>query len=84
MTFIVLCSDLLKLDLRDVLTQENEQEFQRMDRLLQETQAVLNALLRRLELEPRAVAAPNGDGSQLTSGRVEPDNAAGAPEPGAV
>jgi hypothetical protein len=84
LTFIMLCSDTLKLDLRDVLTREHEQEFQRMDRILQETKAVLNTLLQQLELKPRAIATANGNGSQLIGGRVEPDNAACASGPGAV
>ncbi len=76
LTIIMLCSDTLKMSLHDVLTREHEQEFQRMDRILQETKAVLNTLLRQLELEPGAIATANGDGSQLIGGRVEPDNAA--------
>jgi len=76
LTFLMLCSDTLKLDLHDVLTCEHEQEFQRMDRILQETNAVLNTLLQQFELEPRAIEAPNGYGSQLIGGRVQPDNAA--------
>ena len=84
LTFIMLCSDTLKLDLRDVLTREHEQEFQRMDRILQETNAVLNTQLQQLELEPRTIATANGNGSQLIGGRVEPDNAVCASGPGAV
>jgi len=76
LTFIMLCSDMLKLDLQDVLTREHEREFQRMGRLLQETRAVLNTLLGQLELEPGTIPAPNGDGLQLIGDRLEPDNAA--------
>jgi len=76
LTFLMLCSDLLKLDLRGVLTPEHEQAFQRMDRILQETKTVLNTLLRQIELEPSAIEAPDGYGLQLIGGRVQPDNAA--------
>jgi signal transduction histidine kinase len=82
--FIMLCSDTLKLDLQDVLTREHERVFQRMDRILEETKAVLNTLLQQFELEPRAIEAPNGCGSQLIGGLVQPDNAACASEPGAL
>jgi len=75
MTFVTLCADLLKLDLRDVLTREHEQEFERLDRLLQETQAVLNTLLRQLEFEPRITATTNGDASCFINGRIDPDSA---------
>ena len=70
--FIMLCSHTLKLDLHDVLTQDNEREFQQMDRVLEETKAILNTLLRQLEPEPQTVDAPKGDSSQLTGGRAEP------------
>jgi len=76
LTFLMLCSDTLKLDLHDVLTREHEQEFQRMDRILQETKVVLNTLLGQLELEPRAIATADANGLHLIGGRVEPDNAA--------
>ena len=74
LTCIMLCSDTLKMDLHDALTRE--QVFQRMDRILQETKAVLNTLLRQIELDPRAGANPNDDGSHLIGGRVESDSAA--------
>ena len=74
--FIMLCSHTLKLDLHDVLTQENEREFQQMDRVLEETKAVLNTLLRQLEPEPKAMDAPKGDSLQLIGGRGEPGDAA--------
>jgi hypothetical protein len=76
LTFLMLCSDTLKLDLHDVLSREHKQEFQRMDRILQETKAALNTLLRQLDLEPRAIVTANGNGSQLIGCRVEPGNAA--------
>jgi len=84
LTFIMLCCDTLKLDLHDVLTREHKQEFQRMDRILQETKAALNTLLQQLELEPKVIATANGNGSQLIGCRVEPANAAYASGPGAV
>jgi signal transduction histidine kinase len=84
LTCIMLCSDRLKMDLHDVLIPEHEQVFQRMDRILQETKADLNTLLRQLELEPRAGAASNGDGSRLIGDRVEPGNVVLAPGPSAV
>ena len=75
--FIMLCSHTLKLDLHDVLTQDNEREFQQMDRVLEETKAILNTLLRQLEPEPITVDLPKDDCSQLTGGRAEPGDAAG-------
>jgi hypothetical protein len=84
LTFIMLCSDVLKLDLQNVLTREHEREFQRMGRLLEETRAVLNTLLGQLELAPRAGATANGDGSQPIGGRIEPDNVVLASGPGTV
>ena len=75
LTFIMLCSHTLKLDLRDVLTKDNEREFQQMDRVLEETKAVLNTLLKQLEPEPRPMATLNGDRSELIGVRVEPGNA---------
>jgi hypothetical protein len=87
--FIMLCSHTLKLDLHDVLTQDNEREFQQMDRVLEETKAILNALLRQLEPEPKTVDASTGDCSQRTGGQAEPGDAAGelparSPENGAA
>ena len=76
LTFIMLCSHTLKLDLRDVLTPDHELEFQQMDRILEEAKAVLNTLLKQLELEPKAATAPKGELPQLIGGRVEPDNVA--------
>ena len=76
LTFIMLCSDKLKIDLRDVSTREHEQVFQRMDRVLQETKTELNTLLRELGLEPRSLPTSNSDGSQINGGRIKPDNAA--------
>jgi hypothetical protein len=73
--FIMLCSHTLKLDLHDVLTQDNEREFQQMDRVLEETKAILNTLLRQLEPEPKT-DAPKDDCVQLTGGRAEPGAAA--------
>lgn len=75
--FIMLCSHTLKLDLHDVLTQDNEREFQQMDRVLEETKAILNTLLRQLEPEPQTVDAPKGDCSQFVGGWAEPGDAAG-------
>lgn len=72
--FIMLCSHTLKLDLHDVLTQNNEREFQQMDRVLEETKAILNALLRQLEPEPKTVDASTGD---CTGGPAESGDAAG-------
>ena len=74
--FIMLCSHTLKLDLHDVLTQDNEREFQQMDRVLEETKAVLNTLLRQIESEPNAMDAPKDDRSQLVGGRADPGDAA--------
>ena len=76
LTCIMLCSDRLKVNLHAVSTREHEQEFQRMDRILQETNEVLNTLLQQLELEPKVSATPNGACSQVTGGRVEPDSVA--------
>jgi len=66
--FIMLCSHTLKLDLHDVLTQDNEREFQQMDRVLEETKAILNTLLRQLEPEPKTVDVPKDDCAQLIGG----------------
>ena len=74
--FIMLCSHTLKLDLHAVLTQDNEREFQQMDRVLEETKAVLNTLLRQIEPEPNAMDAPKDDCSQLVGGRADPGDAA--------
>jgi len=76
LTCIMLCSDTLRLDLQGVLTPEHDQAFKRLDRILQETKTVLNTLLRQVELGPNAIAAPDGFGSQLIGGRVQPDSAA--------
>ena len=75
--FIMLCSHTLKLDLHDVLTQGNEREFQQMDRVLEETKAILNTLLRQLEPEPKTADAPKDDCAQLTGCRAERGDAAG-------
>ena len=75
--FIMLCSHTLKLDLHDVLTQDNEREFQQMDRVLEETKAILNTLLRQLEPEPKTADASKGDCSELTGDRAEPGDTAG-------
>jgi len=74
--FIMLCSHTLKLDLHDVLTQDNEREFQQMDRVLEETKAVLNTLLRQIEPEPNAMDAPKDDCSQLVGRRADRGDAA--------
>jgi len=74
--FIMLCSHTLKHDLHDVLTQDNEREFQQMDRVLEETKAVLNTLLRQIESEPNAMDAPKDDCSQLVGSRADPGDAA--------
>ena len=76
LTCIMLCSDTLRLDLHGVLTPEHDQAFQRLDRILQETKTVLNTLLRQVEIEPSAIEAPGGYGSQVIGGRFQPDNAA--------
>jgi hypothetical protein len=67
--FIMLCSHTLKLDLRDVLTRDNEQEFQQMDRILDEAKAVLSILIRQVELSP--AADPKAERAQLMGSRVE-------------
>ena len=84
LTFIMLCSDTLKLELRGVLSRQHEQEFQEMDRVIEETKALLNTLLRQFDLEPRVSATSNGACSQLIGGPVEPDSAARAAGPGAA
>jgi len=74
--FIMLCSHTLKHDLHDVLTQDNEREFQQMDRVLEETKAILNTLLRQLEPEPKTADAPKDDCPQCTGGWAETGDAA--------
>ena len=76
LTFVMLCSHTLKLDLRDVLTEDNEREFQEMDRVLEETKTVLNTLLKQLDPEPKAITAPNGDRSELIGVRIQLGEAA--------
>jgi hypothetical protein len=49
LTFIMLCSHTLKLDLHDALSLKHEEEFHKMDIVLEETKAVLNTLLRQCE-----------------------------------
>jgi hypothetical protein len=76
LTLIMLCSHTLKLDLRDVLTWDHQQEFQQMDRVLDEAKALLNTLLRQVEAERGAAAPPKGEPARLMGGRVGPENVA--------
>ena len=71
LTFIMLCSHMLKLDLRDVLSLKHEAEFHKMDLVLEETKAVLNTLLRQCEQLPTKIAIRNGDETRIIGARTE-------------
>ena len=76
LTFIMLCSHTLKLDLRDVLTCEHEEEFHKMDSVLEETKAVLNTLLKQFEQLSKKAAIPTGDEARIIGARTESEDAA--------
>lgn len=76
LTLIMLCSHTLKLDLGHVLTWDHKQEFQQMDRILEEAKALLSTLLRQLDAEPGAADAPTADPARLIGGGVEPESVA--------
>ena len=76
LTFIMLCSHTLKLDLRDVLTCEHEAEFHKMDSVLEETKAVLNTLLRQFEQLAKKAAIPTGDDGEIIGACTDSQDAA--------
>lgn len=76
LTYVMLCSHTLKLDLRDVLSPRHAEEFRKMASVLEETKAVLNALLMPFEQLPRKAVTPaSGDGLMIGV-RTESKNAA--------
>ena len=76
LTFIMLCSHALKLDLHDVLSLKHEEEFDRMDRVLEEIKTVLNALLKHFEQPPKEGAIPAGDNTEIIGACTDSQDAA--------
>jgi hypothetical protein len=71
LTFIMLCSHTLKLDLHDALSLKHEEEFHKMDIVLEETKAVLNTLLRQCEQLPAKTAIQTGGDARIIGARSE-------------
>ena len=76
LTFIMLCSHALKLDLNDVLSLKHEEEFHKMDRVLEEIKTVLDALLKQFEQPPKDTATPAGDEAAKIGACTESQDAA--------
>jgi hypothetical protein len=72
----MLCSHALKLDLRDVLSLKQEEEFHKMDSVLEEIKTVLNALLKHFEQPPKEAAIPAGDNTEMIGARTNSRDAA--------
>ena len=76
LTFIMLCSHALKLDLHDVLSLKHEEEFHKMDRVLEEIKTVLDALLKQFEQPPKETATPAGDEAAIIGACTDSQDAA--------
>ena len=76
LTFIMLCSHALKLDLHDVLSLKHEDEFRKMDRVLEEIKTVLNALLKQFEQLPNEAAIPTGNEAAIIGACTDSQDAA--------
>jgi hypothetical protein len=58
LTYIMLWSRTLQLDLHDVLSSKHEAEFHKMDLVLEETQTALNRLLKQCEQFSKQAVTP--------------------------
>jgi hypothetical protein len=76
LTYIMLCSYALRLDLRDVLSIKQEEEFDKMDSVLEEIKTVLNALLKHFEPLPKKAAIPAGDNTEIIGACTDSQDAA--------
>ena len=64
LTFVLLCSHTLQLDLRERLKPEHHEQFRQMDRALEETRAALRKCLREVERRPSPPLKPSADPTQ--------------------
>jgi hypothetical protein len=70
LTYLLLCSHGLKSDLRGKLTPNELAEFQQLANVLEETKAVLQALLKELEPELRDRVTHQADSQMIGVARI--------------
>jgi hypothetical protein len=76
LTYIMLCSHALKLDLRGVLSLKHQEEFDKMDSVLEEIKTVLNALPKHFEQPSKKTDIPTGDEGEIIGARTDSQDAA--------
>jgi hypothetical protein len=72
LTYIMLWSRTLQLDLHDVLSWQHEAEFDKMEIALEETKFALNTLLKQFDQLAKILSTPTDD--QLYIGDALPDS----------
>jgi len=77
LTYIMLCSHTMKLDLHNRLSSEHEEEFRKMADALEATRRDLNILLKQFEKTPKKGEVQAGDEPRtIGARRTESEDAA--------
>jgi len=76
LTYVMLCSHTIKLDLHNLLSREHEEDFRKMAEAPEATRRDLNTLLKQFDQIPQKAEVPDGDEPQTIGAHTESENAA--------